>query len=793
MSSCQPTDIHPSRWQTLLLWVTSSWHDPDASAEQNAKFRGRQYHFVMQLAPMSVIPSICLLMAGAWWFWQVGDRTAMVSLFGAQILSGSITLEMSRRRSRQPRDALVSDFAATVLALNLGVAAIVWSVLTAHLFAACNLDQRVVLLSVIGAVLTCGSWFYAVMPQLGLAWTFSMGFGLVIGLGLTQWQEYPALPLLLLFYMVVLIWTVLISSRLFMNSLITEQALEHQRQLVGLLLNDFEENASDWLWEIGPTGKLHYVSVRLTQILNQTAHAIQQRTLVNLLAEIAPASTDAAQSPHHLLADVLAKNMPFRDLTVPVQLNGQRRWWALSAKPLRDAGRAVVGWRGVGSDVTIVREHTLELTRLATIDPLTGLANRHQFNQQLTAHFATPTKGAHCMLLLLDLDQFKNVNDTLGHVAGDTLLYEVGLRLKANIDEGTLLARLGGDEFALLVEGTVDREGIRALGTRLQNALRLPCVIEGQRLEIQASIGVGLAPADGASATALLKASDMALHAAKAAGRNTLCLYEAHMAAAAQDRMDLLAEMREGLERAQFVVHYQPQVDLHSGNLLGFEALVRWQHPTLGLVPPARFIPVAEESGLILLLGPWVLKQACRDAVTWPGNLRVAVNISAVEFDRTDVLQSVTDALHQSGLASNRLEIELTESTLLQDSESLILVLAALRRVGVRSSLDDFGTGFSSLAYLRRFPLDQLKIDQSFVKPLGSADDLGGDRNAEAIVQAIHGLAQALGMETTAEGVETAQQQQALQRIGCQVGQGYFFARPMCRHQVADFIQARAG
>jgi EAL domain-containing protein (putative c-di-GMP-specific phosphodiesterase class I) len=284
----------------------------------------------------------------------------------------------------------------------------------------------------------------------------------------------------------------------------------------------------------------------------------------------------------------------------------------------------------------------------------------------------------------------------------------------------------------------------------------------------------------------------MALYAAKAAGRNTLRFFEAEMETAAHDRLELLEEMREGLDGHQFVVHYQPQMDLRTGALLGFEALVRWQHPTRGLLQPGRFIALAEESRLIVRLGKWVLQQACQDAMTWPKNMRVSVNISAVEFDRTDVTHTVTEALRLSGLPSHQLEIELTESTLLQDSESIIEALTELRRLGVRTALDDFGTGFSSLAYLRRFPLDQLKIDQSFVKPLGNPEDSANNRNAEAIVQAIHGLAQALGMETTAEGVETQAQQQVLQRIGCHVGQGYLFAKPMDPQQLAAYLAAHS-
>jgi diguanylate cyclase (GGDEF)-like protein len=785
-----PLHTAPSRRQAFARWLVKCWSDPNATPEQNAIFRGQQFHFVVQLIPLAVLPSVGLLISGSWWFWNVGDRTIMLTLASIQLIDGAISMTMWRRRRGQPRDTPVADSTVWLMMSTLALSAVTWSVLTVYLFSASNFDQKVILLSVIGSVLTCGSWFYAVLPHLALTWMFTMSIGLMLGLGLTQWHDYPALPLLLLFYMVVLAWVVLISSRLFMRGLRTELALDQQRQLVGLLLNDFEENASDWLWEISATGHLRYASSRLAAMMGQPLDNILDRSLVELLAEVAPPGDDHAPSPQQSLLKALAEDVPFRDLTVPVILAGQRRWWALSAKPLRDAQGVLLGWRGVGSDVTIVREHTIELTRLASIDPLTGLANRYQFNQRLVAHFSRPTLVASCMLMLLDLDHFKTVNDSLGHMAGDELLCEVARRLSANIEPDMLLARLGGDEFALMVEGVSDHERIKALGERLQKALLQPCVISQQRLEVHASIGVGLAPHDGNSAAALLKASDMALYAAKAAGRNTLRFFEAEMESEAHDRLELLEQMREGLDGQQFVVHYQPQTDLRTGVLLGFEALVRWEHPTRGLLQPGRFITLAEDSRLIVRLGRWVLHQACKDAMTWPGNLRVSVNVSAVEFDRTDVIHSVTEAVRLSGLPHRRLEIELTESTLLQDSESIIEVLTELRRLGVRTALDDFGTGFSSLAYLRRFPLDQLKIDQSFVRPLGQMEDCASHRNAEAIVQAIHGLAQALGMETTAEGVETQAQRDVLQRIGCHVGQGYLFAKPMDRRQMEAYLAA---
>ena len=484
---------------------------------------------------------------------------------------------------------------------------------------------------------------------------------------------------------------------------------------------------------------------------------------------------------------------------------GQNRWWSFTGKPLLDADGNLAGWRGVASDATALRERDIELNRLANVDALTGLANRHQFNLRLSAQFsapfaaskvhamgAPPSRHIHapCALFMLDLDNFKTVNDSLGHAAGDALLCEVAQRLSSQVRPHALLARLGGDEFALLVPGTLDREQAQSLGDRLQNALLQPCTISGHRVEVHASIGVGFAPADAADAPGLLKVSDLALYAAKAAGRRTLRFFEPHMDLAARDKLSLLSALRDALRLGQFVVHYQPQVDLVQNRLLGFEALVRWQHPQRGLVPPAQFIALAEDSGMIVPLGQWVLRQACADAATWPEALHVAVNISAVEFDRSNVRQAVDDALRASGLAAPRLELELTESSLLQDSASAVLRLQAVRSIGVRVALDDFGTGFSSLAYLRSFPLDKLKIDRSFVKTLDSAGAAQSvDKGAVAIVQAICGLASALGLQITAEGVQTQAQQDILRGLGCHSGQGYFFAHAMDAQQTLAFIE----
>ncbi|WP_295951619.1 EAL domain-containing protein [Rhodoferax sp.] len=472
-------------------------------------------------------------------------------------------------------------------------------------------------------------------------------------------------------------------------------------------------------------------------------------------------------------------------MLVPARVAGQLQWWSLTAKPLHDGAGQWQGWRGVGSDITAARQRELEMARLAHIDTLTGLANRYQFGKRLAGYFAPAASAGPCTLLLLDLDNFKTVNDSLGQAVGDQLLQEVAQRLQSVLDPLALLARLGGDEFALLLPGMLERPEAERLGAQMQDVLAQPWTANGHRIAVHASIGVGFAPVDADTAEQLLKVSDMALYAAKAAGRHTLRFFDPALALRAQQHLAVLSDLDQALQRGEFVLHYQPQVDLASGALLGFEALVRWQHPLRGLVSPLEFITVAEESGLIVPLGAWVLRQACVDAVGWPAHLRVAVNLSAVQFGNADVLAVVDNALQHSGLPSARLELEITESTLMHDSQAALAVLHALRAKGVRVALDDFGTGYSSLAYLRSFPLDKLKIDRSFVSILDAAD---GDSSAAAIVQTIVQLAQALHLETTAEGVETAAQFEQLRRMGCAQAQGYWIAKPMDAAHARAFI-----
>ncbi|WP_367846689.1 putative bifunctional diguanylate cyclase/phosphodiesterase [Rhodoferax sp. WC2427] len=766
-------------------WLMSCWRDPAASAEQAAIHRGRQFHAVVRQLPLSSIGNTisALVLASVFWglldSWVVAGWTLLVSA----IALGNAGLWWARRAVLPSTP--VSLRAVRLLVTGIAASALAFVSMAGYLYTAADGDGRLLLTSVLAAFIGMGSWMYSCLPQASILWSCILCAGLAVLFSSRAEAVYTYLTGLLAFYALVVWSTTLLTSRMFLNGLKFEAEIERQNQLVGLLLNDFEEHASDWLWETDHQGSLRHVSQRLAQAMGVSPSELQGQHLVQRMASLSPQMVPAHAAMFLALEKCLAQQQPFRGILVPARVGGQLQWWSLTAKPLHDSAGRWQGWRGVGSDVTATRQRELEMARLAHIDTLTGLANRYQFGKRLADYFAPALTGGACTLLLLDLDNFKTVNDSLGHAVGDQLLQTVALRLQAVADPLALLARLGGDEFAVLVPGLLERAQAERLGSQLQAALAQPWVADGHRIAVQASIGVGFAPTDADTAEQLLKVCDMALYAAKAAGRHRLRFFEPALALHAQQHLALLSDLGLALQRGEFVLHYQPQADLASGALLGFEALVRWQHPLRGLVSPLEFIAVAEESGLIVPLGAWVLRQACMDAAGWPTHLRVAVNLSAVQFGNADVLAVVDSALQHSGLPSARLELEITESTLMHDSQAVLEVLHALRGKGVRVALDDFGTGYSSLAYLRSFPLDKLKIDRSFVSIL---DRAGGDTSAAAIVQTIVQLAQALHLETTAEGVETAAQFDLLRRMGCAQAQGYWIAQPMDAAQARRFM-----
>jgi diguanylate cyclase (GGDEF)-like protein/PAS domain S-box-containing protein len=441
------------------------------------------------------------------------------------------------------------------------------------------------------------------------------------------------------------------------------------------------------------------------------------------------------------------------------------------------------GWVATVEDITEWRKAQAQLSHMAHHDSLTGLPNRAKFREELDQALRHARPNDHISVLCLDLDRFKEVNDSLGHPVGDELLKEVAKRLSACLRERDMVCRLGGDEFAIVQFGNeVQASEASSLARRLIEAVEAPYDIQGHQLTIGVSIGISLSPADGDGPDQILKSADLALYRAKTDGRGTYRFFEAGMDARAQARRLLEIDLRAALKRGEFEVYYQPIHDLRSGRIICFEALVRWSHPLRGMIAPLDFIPLAEETGLIVPIGDWVLRRACMDAASWSQAVRVAVNLSPVQFKSRHLLSSVVSALADSGLAAGRLELEITESVLLQETETTLATLHELRGFGVKISMDDFGTGYSSLSYLRSFPFDKIKIDRSFVNELATRED------SAAIVRAVTGLGKSLGILTTAEGVETSEQLAVLRSEGCNEVQGYLFNPPRPASEVEKML-----
>jgi diguanylate cyclase (GGDEF)-like protein len=440
-------------------------------------------------------------------------------------------------------------------------------------------------------------------------------------------------------------------------------------------------------------------------------------------------------------------------------------------------------------DVTALRRAQDRIAFLARHDLLTGLPNRAVLREAVDRSLARNTRGGkdELALLCLDLDRFKPVNDTLGHAAGDALLRQVAGRLRSCVRDTDLVVRLGGDEFAIVQTGVPQPAGATALARRIVDALAVVFDLDGHPVQIGTSVGVAVAPFDGEDTDSLLRSADLAMYQAKGDGRGTLRFFEPDMDAQMRARRTLEADLRLALERGEFQLAYQPQVDSDKGTVVGIEALLRWRHPQRGWVSPLDFIALAEDSRLIVPIGRWVLEQACRDALAWPQGVRVAVNVSAVQFRHGNLQRDVLAALQASGLPARRLELEITEGVLLHDVQHTLSTLHALRGRGVQVALDDFGTGYSALSYLRNFPFDRIKIDRSFVR------DIQTHTATRAIVQAVVALGAGLGMAITVEGVETEEQLQAVQQLGCTEIQGYLFSRPVPAAELPGLIGRLSG
>lgn len=552
--------------------------------------------------------------------------------------------------------------------------------------------------------------------------------------------------------------------------LLRSQEIERRQVRAEEILSDYEQTGQGWFWETDRRGMLTYISPTLGKILGRDTALVVGRPLGELFV-LDPQGRDSERT----LNFHLSARSSFADVAVRANNPQEERWWSITGRPIHDSHGNFLGFRGSGSDLTEKRLSQARATRLAHYDSLTGLPNRFQMSQTLDKILgAVRTEDRQCAVFLLDLDRFKQVNDTMGHPVGDALLQQVGQRLQSTVGDSGRVGRLGGDEFKVVLPGRTGRTELAELAKQIIEQVSQPYSIDGCHCVIGASIGIAVSPGDGVTSEALIRNADLALYAAKDAGRGQHHFFAPNLHSHAEERRQLEQDLRDAIVQGGLELYYQPVVETATERITGFEALLRWNHPVHGQLSPARFIPIAEEAGLIAPIGEWALRTACHDLARWPETVRVAVNVSSLQFANPALPSIVTNALAAAQASPSRLELEITESVFLSDDAGTDAMFAALKRVGVRLALDDFGTGYSSIAYLRNAPFDKIKIDQAFVR----GATVKGSRNA-AIIASIVSLAEALGMETTAEGVETLDELDIVRLLGCSHIQGHIYERPL--------------
>ena len=554
------------------------------------------------------------------------------------------------------------------------------------------------------------------------------------------------------------------------------QAEERLRNRSMDIMRDYEATGQGWFWETDRDGRIVYISPEFADRYGLDHDDLIGQVFTTVF-EVDPDERDAERTiKFHFTAQSAFNDMPVRGSD---QDGEGSSWWSVNGRPIFDSFDNLCGFRGSGTDLTERRRSAERASRLAMFDSLTGLANRHSLSQTLSKLLTNrDPNGRKCAILMLDLDRFKHVNDTFGHPTGDALLVQVARRLERVVGNVGVVGRLGGDEFKIIISRECEKQPLEQLAGDIIHAVSQPYSLEGKRMVIGVSVGIAMAPDHGSSSERLIRSADLALYAAKDAGRGRFHMFSYDLHAATQERNQLEEDLRQAIDRGGLELHYQPVVDTISEQISGFEALLRWNHPTQGWISPEKFVPVAEDAGLIVSIGEWAIRRACSDLARWPEEVRCAVNVSPLQFADPHLPGMIEKTIAAAGIAPSRLELEITESVFLDNNEGTDATFAALKKVGVRLALDDFGTGYSSLGYLKNAPFDKIKIDQGFVR----GATLPGSRNG-AIIAAISSLAAALGMDTTAEGVENLDELDLIRRHGCSHIQGYIYSKPLSPEQ----------
>jgi diguanylate cyclase (GGDEF)-like protein len=621
------------------------------------------------------------------------------------------------------------------------------------------------------AGLGIGALGLVVVPPCVTAWmsVFTAGVSYVL---LVNRASVPLPHMIsILFTLGVAIFGVLTVARWAFGQLKANADFGSQSESASLLLQEYEQRGVGWLWQVDGDNRVSYISSRMTTLLGRPASQLIGHSLPSLLGGNAE------------LGRLLIARQPFAALEMQLSTSHGPRWISIAGDPIIDTAGRYDGFRGVGSDITEIRQTQERLTHLANVDVLSGLPNRGRVRQLLgEALRAATISNVPCAIMFLDLDGFKPVNDTFGHPKGDAVLRAVAKRLVDQVSIDGHVGRMGGDEFAIVVTDAQSRKKVELLADRIIKAVADPYMIDQTEIRIGVSIGCAFGPIDGATVDDLILKADLALYQAKDAGRGVARYFSSELQSEQEDRVRLETDLRAAIASRQFHLAFQPLVAAKNQKLIGFEALIRWNHPQRGNVPPGVFIPVAEEAGLMPVIGEWVIDEACRAAATWPEPITVALNISPKQIGTSSLPNLVSEALARHKVPANRIELEVTEGVFLGDNGSTLDVLKRLRTLGVGIALDDFGTGYSSIGYLNKAVFHKLKIDGSFVREAGTRPE------NVAIIQSIVHLAKSFRMSVTAEGVETAEDFERMRDLGCDTIQGYLFGRPLSYERANQMV-----
>ena len=712
-----------------------------------------------------------LLNAAAICLGLIGDiKPSLLALFSSSLIAAVLHrlwlaegIERGRRRRRSGKIMLAFQLNSLWLGLTFGIATAWW-------FPYASPSGQLLLAISGGAQIAAAA--YMARTLVGSAAVFIAALALGLSAGLAQIGDLATFGAIavLLSASGLLVRMTITARDMFVNRILSDRELAATSRTVKLLLNEYEESGSDWLFELDRFGKLIGVSKRFAAAAGGLPGALEDKPFISLFAP------DASRSA---LAEAISDRRPLRAMVVALDGlgDGEPKWWSISGRPCHVGGQ--VTYRGVISDISERRLAENRAAHMAHFDTLSGLPNRALFDSALENCFAARQSDEQVALLMLDVDHFKAVNDMHGHPVGDTFLRAFASKLTDCVQASGLggnqpmIARLGGDEFAVVVAGEDACDHAVRLAELLVATMAEPLLVEGHEIHSGVSIGIALAPFHAETKLHLQSYADIALNAVKANGRGTWEMFEPGMDAQLHERHSLARDLRGAVARGEFRLFLQPLVDIASEEMTGYEALLRWQHPTRGLVPPDTFIPIAEETGVIVSIGEWVIRTALNEAAQWQNGETIAINLSPVQIESPGLLPMVVNALGESGIDPARVEFEITEGVLLNNSEANLEVLQILQSLGVKIALDDFGTGYASLNYLLTFPFDKIKIDRRFISDLVTREE------SRAIVAAVIGLANQLGMCTLAEGVEEREQFDQLREDGCQMVQGWLFGKAL--------------